>query len=131
MSFKFLFQFRLAIDLVGGATQSIFVNAEALLLSSSDWQNAIEYVAKRKKMDKYRSIIDFLFCELFPDWRIPCRRFYAGNGPPLKTLLTTEEVEEYDWRLCVAIAKAYVIFCEQRGKSWKQFREECFSEITN
>lgn len=74
-----------ALQLLDGATESIFPQVEALLLNSVEYQHALEYVAVRKKMGRYMSVVDFLFCELHPKWRMACQRFYLGNGPHSRT----------------------------------------------
>lgn len=114
----------LSIDITGGATSSIFPNVEALLVNSTDHQRALEYVAARKRMDRYKSMIDFLFCEIHPEWRLSCQRFYAGNGPQLKDQITAKEIEKYDKRLVTAMKVAYKLFCEQRCKSWTSYHKE-------
>lgn len=115
--------------LVGGATESIFPEVEALLLSgSTDYQEALEYVAARKKMDRYRSMVDFLFCEIHPQWRMACNRYYAGNGPKLMEQVTSEQVEGYNHRLLVALDIARKIFAEKRRDSWEKYREEVLKE---
>ena len=45
----------------GGATESVFPQIDALLGGETDYQEALEYVAARKKMDRYRSVVDFFF----------------------------------------------------------------------
>jgi hypothetical protein len=107
-----------SLRIVGGATQSIFPQVEAMLLGSGDYQRALEFAAARKKMGRYHSVIDFLFCELHPEWRMACRRFYAGNGPQLKDQITPEQLVEFNERLLKAIEVAHDLFCEQRRKSW-------------
>ncbi len=113
-----------SLQIVGGATHFIFPQVEAMLLESEDYQRALEFVAARKKINRYRSVIDFLFCELHPEWRMACRRFYAGNGPQLKDQITPEQLVEFNKRLLKAIEVAYDLFCEQRRKSWGWYREQ-------
>lgn len=65
------------LDLSGGATESIFPEVEAMLFttSSEDYQKALQYVAAKKDMNRYKSVVDFLFCELFPEWQHKCRQY--------------------------------------------------------
>ncbi|MCK4540200.1 hypothetical protein KAU09_03535 [Candidatus Parcubacteria bacterium] len=113
-----------SLRIVGGATASIFPQAEAMLLGSNDYQSALEYVAVRKRMSRYWSVIDFLFCELHPRWRIACFRFYAGNGPRLKDQITSEQLATYNKRLLKAIEVAYDLFCEQHRENWGWYSEQ-------
>jgi hypothetical protein len=113
-----------SLQICGGATLSIFPQVEALLLGSRDYVNALEYVASRKKMSRYQTVIDFLFCELHPEWRLACRRCYGGNGPQLKDQITPDQLVEFSERLLKAIEVAYELFCEQRRKNWGWYREK-------
>ena len=95
---------------------------EALLCGGGDYVKALEYVAARKKMDRYHSMIDFLFCELHPEWRMSCFCFYAGNGPLLKDLITPAELMEYNRRLLIALEVALKCLQEQQHQSWSRYR---------
>lgn len=114
----------LELDPIGGCTESIFTQVEKKLTSSSDIQNALRYVSSRKKMDNYRSMIDFLFCELHPYYRGSCQRFYHHGGPPLREMITAEQVAYYDRYLLTALNVAYDLFCEKRCRSWSWYRKE-------
>lgn len=113
-----------ALQLTGGATETVFPQVEALLLNDREYQKALEYVAARKKHDRYESLMDFLFCELHPTYRFACWRYYAGNGPQLKELLTPEQLLAYNDRLLRALEVAITLFKEQRCKSWGLYRQE-------
>ena len=112
------------LQLTGGATQTIFPEVEALLQASSDIQHALDYVASRKRADRYESVMDFLFCELYPEWRPACFRFYLNREAPLRERITMAQRTVYAWELCQALNVAYKIFCEKRKLSWGSFREE-------
>lgn len=111
-----------SLQVSGGATESIFPQAEAILIADVDYQHALEFVAARKKMERYVSMIDFLFCELYPEWRMSCRRFYAGNGPQLKDQITPEQLVRYNERLLKALEVAHGLFCKKRHESWTSYR---------
>lgn len=113
-----------SLQITGGVTESIFKNAEIFLLESTDHQKALEYVSLRKRMDRYRSVMDFVFCELNPNWRLACTRFYAGHGPQLKKQITEDEIVKYDRQLVIALKVAYQLFCDKRCKSWAQYKYE-------
>ena len=114
-------EFRQELRISGGVTRSIFHYTEMVLNYNTDIMNALKYVAARKKMDRYKSIMDFLFCEIFTGWIFHCRRFYNGEGPPLRDTLSKEQIEKYDLMLMQALEVAYRLFQEDRCKSWKQF----------
>lgn len=110
--------------LVGGATLSIFPQAESWLLSNADNYEALEFVACRKNMKKYHSMIDFIFCELFVKYRKDCFRYYEKKGLLLKEIISREEIEWYDAVLLGALKLAHQIFREQRKTNWASFRQE-------
>jgi len=115
---------RHTLDLVGGATESIFPNAESWILQEGDHWNALAEVARRKNQEKYHSVMDFLFCELFTEYRVHCFKFYEGEGPLLKEMISQEQIERYDQILLGALQIAYKAFCEKRKMSWASFRQE-------
>ena len=107
----------LAVELCGGATSSIFPQVEALLLSDTNAQAALRFVSEGKKVDSYRSMMDFLFCETFREYRTRCQRFYAGEGPSLSEILSSDlpQWRYYNRVLLAAIHFATVV--ARRGSS--------------
>ncbi|MCI5108344.1 MAG: hypothetical protein MRY49_00670 [Candidatus Pacebacteria bacterium] len=119
---QMMMQLSTAINLVGGATTSIFPRAEALLLSDNRYQEALKFVASKKDMDRYKSMMDFLFCELYTRWVYHCMRYYKGRGPLLRDQLKTKEILEYDRRLVIALEVARKLLDEDSCKSWTWYR---------
>lgn len=111
-----------ALVAVGGLTSSIFPQAEAMLLNSADYQNALRFVGASKDMDRYESVMDFLFCELHPEWVPRCMSYYEDLGLPLRERLDAEQVVEYGERLVKALEIAYDLFNKKRRQSWTKFR---------
>ena len=73
-----------ATRISGGMTGTLFPKTEKRLLEEAGYLEAFILVTRRKKMDKYRSIIDFLLCETFPNkWRYRCALYYNNRGPAL------------------------------------------------
>ena len=71
------------IELFGGATSStVFPNAENLL-HQTEYQEGLDYVSGCKNMDKYRSVMDFLFGEIMIEYRFHVFTYYNGRGPKL------------------------------------------------
>jgi hypothetical protein len=112
------------LRLVGGTTDSIFPEVEALLQASADIQQALDYVAGRKNADRYESVVDFLFCELHTEYRSACFRFYLSRKEPLRDLITAAQRQVFAWELCQALALAYQVHCEKRRLGWEAFRQE-------
>ncbi len=114
-------------EITGGITSSIFKKTEMFLLSSSDHQNALQHVVSRKDVGKYHSLMDFLFCELYPNpWKSLCFQFYddSENTLPLRDALTPKEISVYDGKLLYALYVAHDVFCEKRRCSWSWYANE-------
>lgn len=104
--------------------QTIFREAESLLNESDAWL-ALKFVANSKNMDSYRSVVDFLFCELMGSpWTSRCRSFYKGKGRQAKDWLTPEEILHFDKILCIAIRYAQLCLRTERLDTWTKFRLE-------
>jgi hypothetical protein len=112
------------LEVTGGITMSVFPEAEQFLLADSDHQNALRYVASRKDMKRYKSMMDFLFCELYTRYQPACFRFYEKNGPILRDMATQEQINFWGKVLLLAVQKAFEIHSQKRRVSWGQFREE-------
>lgn len=114
-----------ALSLTGGATQTIFPAAERLL-RKTDYQKALEHVASRKNMERYHSMMDFLFAELFTKYRRACFRYYEDGGPLLRDTLTREQIERYDRWLVIAlkVAKEKLDASYKWTGGWATYRHE-------
>ena len=119
----------LSLTITGGASRSIFVSAEELL-KQSDIQKGLKVIARRKKIEgKYRSVMDFLVCELFPGIYPSCKLFYSGKGPRLKKLMNPRDILNMDVLLCIALSLAKTIFEEERRMTWSNYRGEVHEAI--
>jgi hypothetical protein len=114
---------KISLQITGGATESIFPEVENLLFSG-DYYKALAHVAARKSMDKYRSVMDFLFCELHQEWRSACQRFYSGQGQPLRELISETERQFFNNRLLTALNIAHEEYMLQCHISWGQYCEK-------
>lgn len=112
------------LQIIGGSSEGVFPLVEDWLNASSDHQEALQFVAARKKMDRYRSMVDFLFCEIFVDFQGPCFRFYEDEGPRLIEHPAYNEAAQAKWekRLLAGLHLAYEIFKARRVQSWTQYR---------
>ena len=105
----------------GGATESVFPQIDALLGGETDYQEALEYVAARKKMDRYRSVVDF-FLRAASRVANGVSRYYAGNGSQLRERISAVQLAEYNKRLLGALEVARGSFAQKRRESWKAYR---------
>lgn len=106
--------------ITGGVTDSLFPLVEAWLQESSDHWNAFRRVRRSKTAvsKTYRSVLDFLLCEVVPEHRAACTSFYLGGGAPLRELISPAEVRALEARLLLFLAVAYAAFVQQRACSW-------------
>lgn len=113
-----------ALDCVGGITESIFPRAEALLLDNSDYVTALGNIGSKNIMNEYRSIMDFLFCEVHRGYRKPCRRYYRGTGSRLLDTISPEQVFEFDRRLLIALEVTMDCHIHKCQAAWGWFLNE-------
>jgi len=112
------------LDPIGGASSSLFPQAEALL-EQLEYQKALHHVSARKKMDRYWSMMDFLFCELFNRYRHACLRFYRNGGLSLRDIVKDDEqLRSCDRCLVLALQKAAMYERQRRIASWCVFRTD-------
>lgn len=112
---------RLELDVTGGATETIFPVIDKMLTDSTEFQEALAFVAARKDMRRYRSMVDFLVCELVPFYQGGCFRYYDGKGPQLKKLINEETRVRLEWRMQAALEIAKERMEEKRRLSWTKF----------
>lgn len=115
--------YRQSQSVAGGLTRSIFPRVEAWL-EESDRQNALEWAAARKNMDRYQSMVDFLFCEIYQQFRARCVAFYEKDGPPLRELINEGQRTNFERGLLSVLAVAYEAFAADRRVSWGWVRDE-------
>jgi hypothetical protein len=77
----------------GGITESIFTKTESYLFSCSKHQ---EGLSSLKNADDYRSLVDLIFCIIFPDYKKTCFQFYVDGKNPLRKVLPQSRVKKYD-----------------------------------
>jgi hypothetical protein len=65
-------------------------------------------------------VIDFLFCEINPDQRAGCFKYYLSGDERdrLHAILTPEQRNYYAARMLIALEVAYQAFCNKRKLSW-------------
>jgi hypothetical protein len=102
----------------------MFPRAEALL-KQTDYQAALKYVARGQRMGRYRSMVDFLFCGVFPGFRKACLEFYMSGNKPLRDLpsATPQNLAHWDNCLCVALRLALEVRDQKLQATWVGFRE--------
>lgn len=113
--------FRMEISVTGGLTgaQTIFPAVEEWLAEDSDRYRAFELIKGRKNAGRYRSLIDFLLCEVCVEQRAACLRYYREEGPQLRFILSERETRYLESKLLVFLTIAYEAYCQKRALSWR------------
>jgi len=108
-------------QVTGGHSATVFPRAE-VLLNKSRVQDALRMIGHRKDMNRYRSMMDFLFCEIFTDYRAGCFRYYEDEGPKLLELVSAQDLAECDALLVNILCVAVQMAAEApKGLSWSMF----------
>ena len=119
----------LDLDVIGGITESIFPEVEAYLEVDHDHLKALQWIARNKSVERYHSVMDWLLCETYREWKGACKRFYEADGkPPLAELITEPERKVYAWGMLQMVKRAYEAFSEERWISWGHLREQVLEE---
>lgn len=101
---------------------TIFPMAEKIM-RSTEGQKALRHCAGRKDMDKYRSMMDFLFAESFGNSeKKDVFRYYDDKGPPCRKLYSNARIAWYDSCLVGVMLKALEQMRAERAASWAAAR---------
>ena len=116
------FEIRMQLQIDSAITLTVFPMSERWLRAYSDRQWAAERVAGRCKSESFRSLMDFLFANVFPDCYWIVMSYYAGETPPLREILSREQCYMIDCVLVEALNLAYKDHCADRERSWSAIR---------
>ena len=112
----------------GGLTETIFPKT-GKKLTDPEYMEAFKFIALRKNINKYKSIMDFLFCETFPiPWKYKCYLYYNNIGLPLRKIDTFNSVY-YDDILCNLLLE----LCKKHKQyilCWKELQYRVHDIIT-
>ncbi len=111
-------QVKTTLEVCGGMTESIFPEVETWLLEASDHQEALKYVASRKNMNRYRSMVDFLFCEIYTEYRSSCFWFYKKGEGRLGDFVSKEHLAEYERVMLLALKIALEAYLNKESMNW-------------
>ena len=110
---------RLEID---SFLSTIFPEVE-VRLQQREYGHAIQHVARRKSMESYTHVVDFVFCEFFGSpWKERCFKYYSGEGPLLKEYLTEEQIANCEKVMLIALDVAILLHRRNHRTSWSKFR---------
>lgn len=114
----------LRIEACGGATDSLFPEVERILAEEPGAFDAFVHVTRTKSatLAQYESMVDFVFCETFPENRQSCRRYYDGKGPPLRELIAgSPQWTHYNRVMVHAIGLAKACKARDERVHWCRF----------
>lgn len=114
---------RQELRIEGGATTTVFPLSESWLRSDSDHQNASKAVRARHIGDRFRSLMDYLYANVFVGTYWSVMDYYADESPPLRDILTDSQCDIVDRVLLEALRVAYSDFCAGRQRSWSVVRK--------
>lgn len=105
---------------------SIFTQLEEML-EEDKYQLSLITQAWYKKTSKYRSWEDFIFAEIFTQWKEDVFKFYADEGPLIEECpnVTNEMIEAWDDFLCQCLELAYERTVQRKGMNWHKFALAC------
>ncbi len=127
-------EFSQQLALTGGLSESVFPKID-LLLQEGEYQEALQFIASRKSMERYQSMVDFILCEIFVQFRKDCFKYYEGTGEPFRKMIESGVVSEADREWCERVLghglelarRALVAQRDRREYSWTVFRKETLS----
>ncbi|MBI2395519.1 MAG: hypothetical protein HYV09_38490 [Deltaproteobacteria bacterium] len=119
---SFELDLRQELSRTGGMTgeQTVFPAVERWLAEDRDHYRAFEILKARKSTRRYRSLMDFLLCEVCPSEWPACNACYRDRGPQLRVLRTTRQIRLLESKLLLFLTVAYEAYCQKRALSWKQ-----------
>ena len=81
------------IPITGGMTEKAFPKSEHMLKNNVYYLTAVKTTANKNKFNRYKSLMDYIFCETWPiPWKIRCFRHYKGAVG----LLTESNIQSYE-----------------------------------
>ena len=97
-----------------------FPKAEELL-QDTEYQKCLKLVAPNRTIGKYRSMMDFLHCELFPFYKKACFDFYENDGDQLVDMVSESWLKRRDDLLCEALQVAHEARKQKVKLTWEDF----------
>ena len=86
--------------------EELFILSDFYLKETSQHQALLKMFSNYACMNKYRSMLDMLLCEIFPEFKKGCFRFYRDEGPQLEDLISKELIEYLDKAIYLCLRAA-------------------------
>jgi len=100
----------------GPLTSSLFPEVEAWLRTSKH-AKALRKIAPPRE-DEYKSVLDWLYCETFPQMKPACIAYYNDEGPPLDEMIGEARIQFEQRVLLRVLQRAYKAVCEEEALQW-------------
>jgi len=98
-------------------TQTVFPKTEEALRETEN-QKALAHVPGLAEQEDYRSVMDWLFCCVYPGERAACFCYYKDDGPSLKESKSRAELLLEDRVLLGVVKKARKAFEAEEEIFW-------------
>lgn len=118
MAYKFSMRIVQTIALESGYTRTLFKKVDRELRKEKV-RAALRHVAKRKKIDSYECLVDFLYAELFLD-QISCQNYYSGNGKKLLERISKQLIKEREAFMLDCLELAAVLHERDLADDWNE-----------
>jgi len=88
-------------------------NYASCLVKLSEWIDEneelfnllLKNIKEKNKLRYYKSELDFILCEMLPEYKPLCKKFYAGRGKPLDEILTEKQIGILDKQITITVKK--------------------------
>lgn len=103
-------------------TEQVFPEIDSML-RDVHFYHSTQFIRLRVNGPKYRSPTDLLFCELSPEFKTQCRKYYKGHGVELSEQLTDEERAVHVHNMKEGLIQALLAMREKDKKSWRGIKK--------
>lgn len=111
------------------ALASMLKKSERWLRDDSHRMHALERLQDPYRADLYIDLVDYLFCEIFTWHQEDCFAFYDDKGPPMRKLMSKDEIDLYDRFMLNCLKAAYEIYLSDLQFSWVEYREQMLAVL--
>lgn len=110
-------------------TERVFPEIDSML-QDVHYYRSTQFIKQRVNGPAYRSPTDLLFCELSPEFKDRCRKYYKGRGAELSKQLTDVERAAHVYNMKEALIQALLAMREKDKKTWREIKKIVDERIT-
>lgn len=103
-------------------TEKVFPEIDSML-QDVHYYRSTQFIKRRVNGPDYRSLTDMLFCELSPEFKDQCRKYYKGQGVELSEQLTDKERAAHVYSMKEGLIQALLAMREKDKKTWRGIRK--------